>query len=638
MTNPRVLIVEDEKIIAKGIEKRLKGMGYAVTGLASTGEEAIRMAVEVPSDLILMDISLGAGMDGVEAASRIRRQADVPVVFLTAYSDPDTLQRAKITEPHGYVIKPYEDRDLQTAIEIALYKHKVDRRLRENERWLAATLGSIGDGVIATDQYGRVRFMNSLAEQLTGWTQNTALDREVQEVFHIVEAKTRRPVPNPVLSALAMSEPIALPAETILIDRAGTERPIDDSAAPIMGTDGKLAGAVLVFRDITERRRLEEHLRQAQKMEAIGRLAGGIAHDFNNIMAIILGFSDILLSSGQTDLLDHEALHAIHDAALRAASLTQQIMAFSRKQTLIPCVLNLNTVVRDMSVMVKRLIGSNIEFVVETDPNLGQVKADPTQLGQVILNLAANARDAMSKLASGRLVISTANAELDEKTTRQDPDVKPGRYVQLSVQDSGTGMTEDVMAHLFEPFFTTKGEREGTGLGLATVHGIVKQSGGHIEVTSKAGAGTTFRVYLPILDEDAFTPASTKPLQTAQGRETILLVEDEDLVRRMMKRILQQNGYIVLEASNGLHGVAVADSHPGSIDLLMTDLIMPKLSGFEMAERLTAARPGLRVLFMSGYSEESILHEGKDSSANFLRKPFSVGDLTKKVREILDRS
>lgn len=635
MTPPRVLIVEDERIIAKGIEKRLMGMGYAVAGLACSGIEAIRMVAEVSPDVILMDISLGGGMDGVEAARVIRKVLDVPVIYLTAYSDPDTLQRAKLTEPHGYVIKPYEDVDLKTAIEIGLYKHKLDRRLRENEQWLAATLGSIGDGVIATDEHGRIRFLNTLAQQLTGWTQAAAVDRDVQEVFHIVDAKTRDPVPNPILAALATSEAATLPADTILIDKAGNELPIDDSTAPIRDLDGRMAGAVLVFRDITERRRLEEHLRQAQRLEAIGRLAGGIAHDFNNIMTIVLGFSDMLLSS--TDgTMDREALQAIRDAGLRAKSLTQQIMAFSRKQMLILSAVNLNTVVRDIGVMVRRLLGSNIEFVIETESDLGRVLADPTQLGQVILNLAANARDAMPMPGGGRLVMSTANVELDEKTTRLPPDVKPGRYVVLSVKDNGVGMTEDVMAHMFEPFFTTKGAGQGTGLGLATVHGIVKQSGGHIEVASKVGGGTTVHVYLPLVEEEPPPSAHSTPRVPARGHETILLVEDEDLIRQMTKKSLQQNGYVVLVASNGLQGLEVAQNYPGQIDLLLTDVMMPLLSGPELAQRLSTLRPSMRVMFMSGYAGEVNSNPDQQVSANYLRKPFRLGDLTKKVREILD--
>jgi len=635
MAATTILVVEDELIIAKGIEKRLKGLGYIVAGLAQTGEDAIQKAEELRPDLVLMDIHLGAGIDGVRAADEIRRRVDIPVVYLTAHSDDATLQRAKLTGPFGYVLKPYEDQDLHIAIEIGLYRHKLEQRLRENEQWLAATLGSIGDGVIATDDHGRVRFMNTLAEGLTGWSQSEALGVDVRDVFRLVEEESRQAVRNPASEALAKGHPVGLAPDVVLINRVGGERPIDDSAAPIRDINGRVSGAVLVFRDITERRRLEEHLRQAQKMEAIGRLAGGIAHDFNNIMTVIVGYSEFLLGDVLSEPDRRDAVRTIYDAGKRAAALTQQIMAFSRKQMLVPAVLNLNNIVRDMGAMVKRLIGSNIEFVTDLTPDLGQVKADPTQIGQVILNLSINARDAMSN--GGRLVIATRNTELGPEATQRDPDVTPGRYAMLSVTDTGHGMSDEVLAHVFEPFFTTKGVGQGTGLGLATVYGIVKQSLGHIEVESKVGEGTTFRVYLPLIEESP-TPSAGGIQLATKGQETILLVEDNDDVRQMTRSILERNGYTVLEAPNGMEALAIAEKHEGPIHLLITDLVMPKLSGREVADQLRPLKRGMRVLFMSGYTEDVLVHQGVESSSlDFLHKPFSLNALTTKVREVLDR-
>ena len=636
-----ILVVEDERITAKYIATQLTEMGYAVAGLAATGEEAVRKAVELRPDLILMDINLGAGIDGVEAAALIRKQLDVPVVYLTANSDTATLQRAKLTDPFGYLLKPYEDGDLRTAIEIGFYRHQMEWRLRENEQWLTATLESIGDGVIATDARGCVRFMNGLAEQLTGWTQTDASGKDVRDVFHIVEEVGRKPVANPILAALATGERADLPAGTVLIDRGGEERCIEDSAAPIRDAAGTVSGAVLVFRDVTERRRLEDHLRQSQKMEAIGRLAGGIAHDFNNIMTVITGFSQLLLADGvlaapmpAADRL--ESLRHIHDAGVRAAALTQQIMAFSRKQVLVPSVLNLNVVLRDVGVMVKRLIGSNIEFVTDLAPDLGHVKADPTQVGQVILNLATNARDAMPK--GGRLVVATRNVELDEAAAQRLSGVAPGWYVVLTFADTGFGMSEAVRSHVFDPFFTTKGVGAGTGMGLATVYGIVTQSGGHIEVESEVGVGTTFRVSLPLVVDPTTPPASREVRLAAKGHETILIVEDDDAVRRMVKAILERSGYTVIEAANGRKAVEAVEAHVAPIHLLITDLVMPHISGREVAETLAPLKPGMRVLFMSGYAEDMIVRQGVESAAaDFLHKPFSLTALTGKVREVLDR-
>ncbi|OWK34618.1 hybrid sensor histidine kinase/response regulator [Fimbriiglobus ruber] len=631
-----ILVVEDDLIIARGIEKRLKALGYRVAGPVATGEEAVRRAAELRPDMILMDINLGGGIDGVEAAALIRRRSDVPVVFLTAHSDDATLQRAKVTEPHGYVLKPYEDKDLFTAIEIGLYRHQINRRLRENERWLAATLDSIGDGVIATDERGHVRFMNPLAEHMTGWAQADAVGRDIREVFHIVGAKTRRPVTNPALEALATGEPTTLAPDTILIDRTGVERPIADSAAPIREVNDGITGSVLVFRDVSERCRLEENLRQAQRIEAIGMLAGGIAHDFNNILTVINGYGQLLLDVDLSEADRLDFVQNIVDAGKRAALLTQQIIAFSRKQILVPCVLSLNSVVRDIGAMIQRLIGENIEFVTDLAPDLGNTEADPTQIGQVLLNLAANARDAMPK--GGRLAVVTSNVELDEKTIPQYADLKPGRYVLLSVTDTGCGMTDEVLGKVFEPFFTTKGVGQGAGLGLATVYGIVKQSGGHIEVSSRVGEGTTFRVFLALVDEPPAAAGNRDAQQAARGHETILLVEDEAAVRKMTSDVLRRNGYAVLEAADGLEAVAVAGEYAGPIHLVITDLIMPKMSGREVAEQLAHSKPGARILFMSGYTEDVVVREGvKTATVDFLGKPFTFADLTQKVREILDR-
>jgi hypothetical protein len=635
MSAARILIVEDERIIAKGIEKRLRALGYEVAGVAGTGEDAVRLAEAERPDVVLMDINLGGGIDGVEASARIRARADVPVIFLTAFSDADTLARAKLTDPHGYVLKPYEDKDLQTAIEIGRHKHAAELRLRENERWLAATLGSIGDGVIATDEAGRVRYVNPLAERLTGWPRADAIGRDVGEVFRTVEEQTRAEPPNPAREALLTGAPTPPTPGALLVARDGTERPIDDSAAPIRDAGGRTAGAVLVFRDVTERRRLEERLRQAQKMEAIGRLAGGIAHDFNNIMTIITGFGDLLVAgAGLTDQ-QREFVSNIQEAGRRAAGLTQQIMAFSRKQILMPTVLNLNTVVRGIGAMVRRLIGSNIRFETETAADLGLVRADPTQLGQVILNLAANARDAMP--GGGRLVIATANAALGPEVTAEHPDVPAGPYVLLSVSDTGTGMPPEVLAHAFEPFFTTKSVGEGTGLGLATVYGVVKQSGGHIAVESAVGAGTTFRVYLPRVEGEP-AAAGRGAADRPRGSETILLVEDEDAVRRMTRLVLEREGYTVVEAADGRAALSAAESHAGPIHLLLTDLMMPHQSGRDVADQLRAAGRVSRVLYMSGYTEDVLIYQGLDESANVLHKPFDIAGMLAKVRDVLDRS
>ncbi|HEY1189384.1 MAG TPA: response regulator, partial [Gemmata sp.] len=589
-----VLVVEDERIIALGIQKRLTSMGYAVPGLAASGAEAVQKAQALRPDLVLMDIRLEGDMDGIEAAARIRGRFDLPVVYLTANSDPDTLRRAKVTEPFGYVLKPYEDRDLQTALEMALYKHKMERRLRENERWLAATLGSIGDGVIATDEGGRVRFMNALAEQLTGWPAPEAQGRPVTEVFPVVSERTREPVTNPAMEALSTRLPAALAAHSALIRRDGTETPIDDTAAPICAPDGSVSGAVLVFRDVSERKRLEEHLRQAQKMEAVGRLAGSIAHDFNNIMTVIAGFSALILSEALSPTEVRAHLAEVKAASERAADLTRQILAFSRKQVLLPCALNLNTILRDTASMVRRLIGTHIEFVTEPEPLLGAVLADPTQLTQVVMNLALNARDAMP--GGGRLTARTAHAQVRPGAPAPLPGLNPGGYAVLEMSDTGTGMSDEVRGKIFEPFFTTKGA-QGTGLGLSTVYGIVRQSGGDIEVLSASGRGTTVRVYLPVVDAALPEPGAPVP-HPDRGTETVLVVDDDPGVRRVITLLLSQKGYAVLDASSGAEALELLATATRPVHMLLTDVVMPGMSGWALAQQVAALRPGTKTLFV----------------------------------------
>ncbi len=388
--------------------------------------------------------------------------------------------------------------------------------------------------------------------------------------------------------------------------------------------------------DITQQRALEEQLRQAQKMEAIGRLAGGVAHDFNNLLTVINGYSTLLSGRlARTDPL-HEPIEEIRKAGERAAGLVRQLLAFSRKQILQPIILDLNAVMADMERMLARLIGTNIELVTRPDPALGPVKADIGQIEQVILNLAVNARDAMPQ--GGRLTLETRNVELRVGDPAASSEVPPGPYALLAVTDTGCGMDADVRAHLFEPFFTTKELGQGTGLGLASVYGIVKQSGGHIEVDSVPGGGTTFRIYLPRSRVAVPIHRSLPGISVArQGKETVLLVEDDEGVRALARLILQTNGYRVLEARSGPEALELNNAHAGAIDLLVTDLAMPQMSGSELAEQLLPIRRRLKVLYMSGYAQEvQDRKHGQADHIGFLQKPFTPAALARKVREMLD--
>jgi two-component system cell cycle sensor histidine kinase/response regulator CckA len=381
----------------------------------------------------------------------------------------------------------------------------------------------------------------------------------------------------------------------------------------------------------------EKRLYQAQKMEAIGHLAGGVAHDFNNLLTIISGYSDILLSRLPATDPASGLLQEIHKAGERAAGLTRQLLAFSRKQIIQPKVLDLNALANDVGKMLRRMIGEDVSLTTVLAPRLGRVKADPGQIEQVLMNLAVNARDAMPQ--GGKLTIETANVELDDNFTQGRPEVQPGWYVLLAVSDTGCGMTEEVKAKVFEPFFTTKEAGKGTGLGLATVYGIVKQSGGYIYVYSEPGLGTTFKIYLPLVEDGVPAGTSNSDRKTLpQGSETILLVEDEDAVRSLTRYTLQMQGYAVLEARDGEEALRVADQHQGQIHLLMTDVVMPRMGGRRVAERLAQTHPGVKALFLSGYTDDAVVRHGiLEGEVAFLQKPFTPSALAQKVRDVLDQ-
>jgi two-component system, cell cycle sensor histidine kinase and response regulator CckA len=385
----------------------------------------------------------------------------------------------------------------------------------------------------------------------------------------------------------------------------------------------------------TELKRLEEELRQAQKMEAVGRLAGGIAHDFNNLLTVITGYSDLLLLSGELSISGRDMLQQIKKAGDRAAALTRQLLAFSRRQMLVPEVIDLNSLVTSLSQMLRRVIGEDIELVLRLEPKLAPVTADPGQVQQVIMNLVVNARDAMPR--GGRLTIQTANVAWDDDLRQRHAAVKPGPFALLSVTDTGSGISPKVKEHLFEPFFTTKGVGKGTGLGLSTVYGIVKQSNGLVEVISEPGQGACFRIYLP---QAQVTPKRRSlekvRIKPTSAKGTILVVEDEDQVRAMTCTLLQKAGYTILEGRNGPHAIEASEKHGGPIHLLLTDVVMPKMNGRSLYQKLSARRPEMKVLFVSGYTDSALFRHGMtDSPAAILLKPFTPEALLTHVGQTL---
>ncbi|MGB8672852.1 MAG: PAS domain S-box protein [Candidatus Acidiferrales bacterium] len=537
------------------------------------------------------------------------------------------------------VLQHYEDANAYTArdleflssvggqIAIAIERKRGEERVRESEARLRVIIDQLPAVLWTVDK--SLRFTSALGAGLArlGLKPNQLVGKTLLDYFE-TEDSTQLPI-------AAHRRAVAGEPVTFHIEWKGGSYACH--AEPLLTSEGEIQGAICMSLDITDRRQLEEQLRQAQKMEAVGRLAGGIAHDFNNLLMVIQGYADLLterLPSGDPLRRNAEQIQA---ASQRATSLTRQLLAFSRKQILAPKVLNVQTVVADMEKILRRLIGEDIALETSSAADLGLVKADRSQIEQVILNLAVNARDAMPQ--GGRITIETANVELDASFSHPPAVLAPGRYVMLAVTDNGCGMDAATQAHIFEPFFTTKEKGKGTGLGLATVYGIVKQTGGYVWVYSEPGRGTSFKIYLPRIEDEVpagVSPSRPEEKALARGTETILLVEDEKGVRDLTREYLQMSGYSVLDAEDGHTALELAALHSGPIDLLMTDVVMPGISGRELSDRVAKIRPGIKVLFMSGYTDQAVVHHGiLETNAVLLQKPFTLLALAAKLRELL---
>ncbi len=507
-----------------------------------------------------------------------------------------------------------------------------EEKLRESERLYHTTFNNAPVGIAHTELNGRWLHVNQRLCDILGYSREELLRRNFQDVTHSEDVAADDFARRQFLAG----EIQRYSREKRYVRRDGLVVWVDVIVTLQRSPAGEPKFFITVVQDITERKRLEQQFLQSQKMEAVGQLAGGIAHDFNNLLTAITGYSELTMARLSADDRLRPHIAEIKKAGDRAASLTRQLLAFSRKQMLQPKVINLNLVVSDLEKMLRRLIGENIEFRTVLDHDLGSVKADAGQIEQVIMNLVVNARDAMPH--GGNVTIETANVCLDEEYVKHHVAVRSGAYVMLAINDNGCGMTAETKARMFEPFFTTKESGKGTGLGLSTVYGIVKQSGGSIWAYSEIEKGTTFRVYLPRVSEDAQEYKRRTELERApQGAETILLVEDDETVRDLTHEVLMNYGYEVLDAAHGYAALLVCERYPKTIHLLLTDVVMPEMSGREVANRIAARRPEMKVLFMSGYTDEAIVHHGVlDANTPFIQKPFAPDALARKVRDVLD--
>jgi PAS domain S-box-containing protein len=521
------------------------------------------------------------------------------------------------------------------AIDVTAQK-QAENALRQSERLMRQVLNALPVGVIVTNLSGNVILSNPASQRIWDGIIIDGPERYAKSMgwWHGTE---KRIGPEEWASVRAFTIGEASSRELIDIETFdGVRKIIENSAAPIRDDDQTITGAVVINEDVTDVVRLEDQLRQSQKMEAIGHLAAGVAHDFNNLLTIIFGSAELLREMLPSTDPKSEMIPRILQAAERAAGLTRQLLAFSRQTVLEPRVLDLNVVVRENEKMLRPLIGEDVQLTVVLEPALKPVRIDPGQIAQVIMNLAVNARDAMP--TGGKLMIETSNVQLDKAFAAAHPGVKPGHHVLLAVTDTGTGMTSEVQSQIFEPFFTIKGPGKGTGLGLATVYGIVKQSGGFIDVDSELGWGTAFKLYFPTTEEIVPPEKSLQDANpTAHGSETILVVEDEDAVRSLLCMVLQEAGYRVLEASRGAEAIRLFEQHSEPIQLVVTDVVMPEMGGRQMVQRLSELRPDLRVLYLSGYTDDAVVRHGVlQANVAFLQKPFTMATLTNKVRQVLD--
>ncbi|HJQ68176.1 MAG TPA: response regulator [Blastocatellia bacterium] len=635
----RLLILEDKPHDAELDVAVLEDAGYRCKwDRVDTREEFIKRLDRPDFEIVLCDFSLPS-FDGLAALELFTaRNLDIPFIFVSGTLGEDIAIECLKAGATDYVVKSHLSR-LGPVVARALRerneqsKHKqAALALRESEERLQAILDNSPALIYTRDKDLRFTFVNRRFETLFGVKKESMKNKTAHELFAREVADILISHCGEVLSEKAPREfEEVIPHEDAPHTYVTIRFPLYDS-------EHALSGLCSISTDVTESKVLEEQLRQAQKMEAIGRLAGGVAHDFNNLLTAIIGYSQIVLASlGPNDMLRKE-VEEIQKAGKRASALTSQLLAFSRRQVLQPSVIDLNVVVGNTTKMLRRLIGEDIHLETILSPELGRVKIDPGQIEQVIMNLAVNARDAMP--AGGKLTIETNNAPLDEAYVREHITVEPGRYVMLAVTDTGLGMNSETRSHIFEPFFTTKEKGMGTGLGLSMVYGIVKQSGGNIWVYSEPGQGTTFRIYLPQVEEAEEAASQLDDAEyLPRGTETVLLVEDEQAVRDLSARILRELGYTVFEASNGEEALAISNERAhGEIQLLLTDVVMPQMSGKLLTDLVKAARPGIRILFSSGYTDNALVHHGSLAPGTaFLQKPFSPGALARKVREVLDK-
>lgn len=607
-----ILIVEDEAIVALDLRMLLESAGYTIIRICNSSDQLFS-ELENPHkpDLILMDVHINGELDGLESSLRVKKLYDIPVIFLTAYADKNTISKAKSSYPYGYIIKPYDKQRLLIIIEMGLNIIELEKRVKKREELFSATFNSIGDAVIITDHSNVIHYLNPAAQQMAGRQNCTGI--AFFDVFPIEFEKNEN--------------------RGILFDSEGREKTLEIKKNDLPSSIFDMGGYVWILNDITIPLFLEAQLRESHKMEAVGRLAGGVAHDFNNLLTVIMGFCSLILDN--TDLMEKEKnikndVMGIQSTSRKAVKLTRQLMTFSENQIHNPRNIDLNTIIDELDSLLTRLIPDNITLNIKLSSENLIVKIDPVQLEQVIVNLIVNARDAVDK-AGGQVLLSTELLVLKESKTLINGRIPQGEYIVLKVEDNGMGVPLEIQKKIFEPFFTTKKGEKGIGLGLSTVYGIIQHSSCFLDMTSREGEGTCFALYFPRI-EDPLPSVKTKISHSVNvmGKESVLVVEEDEYVRSIMTRILKKKKYSVSEAGSAGEAILLCEKRNDPFDLLITDMFMPLISGQELSRRISAYLPHIKTLYTSTTAIE------KEELKNFIQKPFDPDDFALLVRKCLD--
>ncbi len=646
MSTTQILVVEDERLVAVAIQNELEQFGYQVSGIASTAQEALEKAGESKPDLVLMDIHLKGESDGIQAARNIHDRYGIPIVYLSAFSDPETLNRASDTEAFGYLLKPYEERELHTTIEMAIAKHRAEAKLEETKRWMAAIHQATGDAVIAIDPEKRIRFLNPATEIITGCRSEDAIGAPVESVCQVISGGQHVALEPLIDKVVNTGRHIPLPEHCWVVSQQDHQTPVEGTIAAIHDSRGDFLGTVLTLRNIgarleVERLRLQNERRRqhVQRMEVVSRVAGGLAHPLNNLLTAILGNASLALAQITDDSEAAALLERVEVAAQRAAELVQRLLVFSKlsgrpaghwDET------NVNVLIPKCLREIDARLHAHLTIRYKPRPDIWSIAGDELLLGQVFLELALNARDAMPR--GGNLSFEAENVVLREEDLASHPTGRVGEFVRLRISDTG-GLHPTADTHPLEPGFVTKPAGEATGLGLALITAIAEQMHGWIESVSQAQHGSQLELYLPRYGTDLATSVGSVAQEKPHGTTpTIMLADADPMVRDIGRRILQRHGYRVLLAEDGVQAVAMYQQEPQQIELVIIDLNIPRLTAYAVLERLMESDPHVRVLFSGGFMTED-LTAGQGHTMGVITKPYHQEELLEMVcRALAQRS